>query len=311
LTDAEKKRDPTRSNDLRRRISTALRKDLALWRSQVYAAVVEADMLGYDIGDVDPEHIDEVVERLDTLLHRQADFAFLPGGDTMDITLRTAYARGVAKAGEEVTPVLPLTGMPEALVTRARGDLDDILEDQIEAALEALRESDAAAAAARSRHRLYGLVLLPLLIRPTAKRLNALATTNVTRAFNAGKLDAYEALGIQTVGVEAETRPQRRRTGARVAVESVQEQTERIRQMFAAEREEVLPEREEPFWEPPEPVLPEGRGWASFYTIETAGDDKVCAICESYEGNAYTLDEARALIPAHPNCRCSIVPLLA
>ncbi|MET0721800.1 MAG: hypothetical protein ABWY64_13315 [Tardiphaga sp.] len=311
LTDAERKRDPTRSNDLRRRIATGLRRNLAMWRSQVYAAVVEADALRFDMGEVDTEHIDEVIDRLDVLLHRQAEFAFSGGADRMDIDLRTAYARGVTKAGEELTPTLPLTGTPVELITQARGDLEFALEEQIAAALDALQDEKLAAAALKSRHKLYAAVLLPLLIRPAAKRLNAVATTNVTRAFNAGKIDAYSTLGIYAVGVEAETQPARRPRGEE-ALEQIRAEQERIRERFRTQQPTppTPPMPPMPPGEPPWEVWPEAlTHFPETYTVETVGDDKVCAICESYEGNSYTLAEARDLIPAHPNCRCAVVPL--
>ena len=34
----------------------------------------------------------------------------------------------------------------------------------------------------------------------------------------------------------------------------------------------------------------------------TAGDDRVCELCAPLEGTTYTLEEARGLIPLHPNC---------
>ena len=37
----------------------------------------------------------------------------------------------------------------------------------------------------------------------------------------------------------------------------------------------------------------------------TAGDDKVCKQCASFEGQKFSIDEARGMIPLHPNCRCS------
>lgn len=46
----------------------------------------------------------------------------------------------------------------------------------------------------------------------------------------------------------------------------------------------------------------------------TAGDDKVCEVCQSsaedVDGNPiiYDLNDARGRIPAHPNCRCSWLP---
>lgn len=40
----------------------------------------------------------------------------------------------------------------------------------------------------------------------------------------------------------------------------------------------------------------------------TAGDDKVCADCGGYEGETFTVDEARGMIPLHANCRCAWIP---
>lgn len=38
------------------------------------------------------------------------------------------------------------------------------------------------------------------------------------------------------------------------------------------------------------------------------GDDRVCTFCRDMGGTTYTIDEARGLIPAHPNCRCAWIP---
>lgn len=246
------KRDPTRSNDLRRRINTNLRLSLAEWRRQLYATIVEVDRLGYRYGDVDPGDVEDLIDRLDTLLSRQAEFNFAQSADALEINLRTAYARGVARAGQEVSPIQPTSPTIEVVAAIARGDLENMLDDQIGKGLSRLRSEPEAAS---TRMKLY-MLLLPAVLLPMASRLRSLSTTSVTEAYNAGKIDTYEELDIEQVGVEAET---------------------------------------------------EGRS----YTVETVGDDIVCAICEGYEGNAYTLDEARSLIPAHPNCRCSVVPLLA
>jgi SPP1 gp7 family putative phage head morphogenesis protein len=40
----------------------------------------------------------------------------------------------------------------------------------------------------------------------------------------------------------------------------------------------------------------------------TAGDDLVCKRCYKKEGRVYTIDEARGMIPLHPDCRCSWLP---
>lgn len=42
----------------------------------------------------------------------------------------------------------------------------------------------------------------------------------------------------------------------------------------------------------------------------TSRDDRVCPQCEALEGRTYTLDEARGVIPVHPNCRCAWIPVV-
>lgn len=45
--------------------------------------------------------------------------------------------------------------------------------------------------------------------------------------------------------------------------------------------------------------------------LSTAGDDRVCVECSSLAASGpYTVDEARGMIPVHPNCRCAWVPLV-
>jgi SPP1 gp7 family putative phage head morphogenesis protein len=42
----------------------------------------------------------------------------------------------------------------------------------------------------------------------------------------------------------------------------------------------------------------------------TAEDDRVCAICGPRNGERYALDDAPMQPPAHPSCRCWIVPVV-
>lgn len=42
----------------------------------------------------------------------------------------------------------------------------------------------------------------------------------------------------------------------------------------------------------------------------TAEDDSVCPVCEDLQGRVFTLDEARGVIPVHPNCRCAFIPVV-
>lgn len=44
--------------------------------------------------------------------------------------------------------------------------------------------------------------------------------------------------------------------------------------------------------------------------LRTAGDARVCDVCQGLEGATYTLDEAENLIPVHPLCRCIVIPVI-
>lgn len=40
----------------------------------------------------------------------------------------------------------------------------------------------------------------------------------------------------------------------------------------------------------------------------TAGDERVCPRCAELEGQTFEIEEARGMIPLHPNCRCAWLP---
>jgi len=44
--------------------------------------------------------------------------------------------------------------------------------------------------------------------------------------------------------------------------------------------------------------------------VATAGDDVVCPECEALEGKTFSIEEARGLLPVHPNCRCALIPVV-
>lgn len=45
--------------------------------------------------------------------------------------------------------------------------------------------------------------------------------------------------------------------------------------------------------------------------FSTAGDDRVCERCEGLEGKVYKIEDARGVLPVHPNCRCAWLPVVA
>lgn len=42
--------------------------------------------------------------------------------------------------------------------------------------------------------------------------------------------------------------------------------------------------------------------------FSTAGDGRVCSECDELEGQEFSIDDARGIIPVHPNCRCAWLP---
>lgn len=42
----------------------------------------------------------------------------------------------------------------------------------------------------------------------------------------------------------------------------------------------------------------------------TAGDNRVCPVCDALQGQLFTLEEIEPMIPAHPNCRCMALPVI-
>jgi len=42
---------------------------------------------------------------------------------------------------------------------------------------------------------------------------------------------------------------------------------------------------------------------------KTAGDERVCPLCRPLDGQVFTVEQARGLLPRHPNCRCAWLPI--
>ena len=335
ITDQAQRRDPTNANDLRRRLQTELRLALQAWKQHAYDAIVRQDALGYALGDV--AFVQDLTYNLNYMLQRQAFVTLAPAYDNLAINLRTAYSRGVNKAIVEMGEGRPFPVGNEVL-EQAYRELQTILDSQLNIVLNRILEDPERAM--KSRWLLWSSFLLPGLFKPMARRTNALATTNVTRAYNAGKLDTYEGQGETHVGVKAELQPAPRhrheRPGpdadldlpelpepvspiyqlARLAAPAVATAIVVGARAAAARAAEPEPEPRpkparmlEPRGREPRPATRMPASPGRHYTVQTMGDDKVCAICQNYEGRSFTLAQARRIIPAHPHCRCSVVLL--
>uniref|UniRef100_A0A6H1ZUQ3 Putative portal protein n=1 Tax=viral metagenome TaxID=1070528 RepID=A0A6H1ZUQ3_9ZZZZ len=95
--------------------------------------------------------------------------------------------------------------------------------------------------------------------------------------------------------------------------ESTQQLTRRIREYYQGgyERRATLVARTEVIAASNEGALrgyeSEGLNKAEFYA---ALDERTCDECMAYHGDVRPIDEARGLIPVHPQCRCTWVPVM-
>jgi hypothetical protein len=168
----------------------------------------------------------------------------------------------------------------------------------------------------------------------TRLRLTMLVNVAVVRAVNGGKLFAYEAEGIRQVGIAPEWLPHspahqrdsvasdhhghqgvtglidKRSTKAKRRARVLKNKAKRTRRSKSIE-EQILAA-----------AFPEAGAALAvaeniieqveqqrLVNVLTAGDDRVCQDCEDIAADGpYDIDEARGLIPAHPNCRCAFIP---
>jgi hypothetical protein len=121
-------------------------------------------------------------------------------------------------------------------------------------------------------------------------RSNLLASYAVVRAHAEGTLDAFQAMGVQYVGTIPERLPGKAFQDAPVELAKLKlkvAQPPKKPRTVAPRRVRARP------------------GERRLVSIVTAGDDKVCPVCEEISQNGpYPITQARGLIPAHPRCRC-------
>jgi hypothetical protein len=123
-------------------------------------------------------------------------------------------------------------------------------------------------------------------------RSSLLASYAVIRAYSAGALDAFEILGVQYVGTIPERLP------ARTLQDAVE---------LAKLKLKVTQPPKKPRTVAPRRVRARP-GERRLVSIVTAGDDRVCPVCEEVSRNGpYPIAEARGLVPLHPRCRCRLM----
>lgn len=288
--------DPTGTLDIRRRFRAIMQMRLRKVRTVLQAAVVTQDILGLKVSTTSPLALAGSTGNrelgfqtwVDNLLER----VVVEDGGWMRAFMRSAYtravARGVRLTGNKSQPN-DATETIDALTTLCLTELQGI----VEAASQRIMRAAAQGWLHNNTPAKAFVEMDAAINKVAAVRSSAMIALMVVKAFNTGTLDQFEAAGVKQVGLIPETvkdaAPKRRAgPGAKVGREEPPSRSTVYRIRKAQKEVEKL----------------------EMVEVVTAGDDKVCEVCEDIEeGGPYTIDHARSLIPAHPECRCAFVPV--
>jgi predicted ABC-type ATPase len=282
LVDAQRSRDPTGTSGLRARFRAAAKLQLRQLRAQMRTAVIDRDVLGLKPDGVMAYHEPAV------RLHAFHAWLESMAGYFLDHPWPARFIDQAWKSGRQVAlsevgknELLPNNSTSVHLAQLAKQELIGIAAATVQTV-----SRDAASIIARKVKPAKAWQLLSRTFDKVAvNRLMAMCNVLIVAAHNQAKIETYRAAGFSRVGIVPETvAPPRRMRDA-----SVEE--------IIAEALEEAGALEEPEFE--EPLV----------GVLTAGDKYVCELCEDIaDDSPFTLDEALALLPVHPNCRCAVYP---
>lgn len=288
LVDAQRgSRDPTGTSKLRASFRAEAKLRLRQLRAQLRTALMEQDMLGLGQGAIMGFHPTNVRQNA---FH--AWLAYMAGhylaGFWPDRFIDLAWESGRQAA---VTEVYPGSSVPaqtpgdqQHLVQLAKQELEGIIAATVQqvsrAATDVLQLRLKPAPAWR--------VLGAAFDKVTLNRLMALCNVLVIAAYNQAKIETYRAAGIDQVGIIPETEPEPPKKKGHPFIVSALATAAAL-----ALAKSALAQQQPPQLQP-------------FVGVQTAGDDRVCDKCDKIAARSpYTLDKL-PIIPAHPNCRCSV-----
>lgn len=277
FTDKSQQRDPTQTRTLRELFRMASSRRVNTLSRLLRVAIIEHNMLGLANGPVKASVGMSNNQKLTIFaqwLKGAVANIMVMEGKWMEPFMEKAYTSGTRGAQKYVSVDLNRK-MDRIFVTHATNELEGIANASIQAIVRT------AAIGIRSdidaRH-LFSNINLSLR-KIALPRLNGLTNTLTCQIHNASRLDQFFSAGHRKFGVAPEHIPtphvhdakprRRKRSGGSSSTQ--------FRKVF--------------------------------YGVQTAEDDRVCPECESIsEEGPYTFEEASALLPAHDNCRCVLVP---
>jgi len=236
------------------------------------------------------------LDRSEEITRRHVRGAMLSPPGWLSEIIERAIAKGIEQAGQELKVALDHLDPIEVEQLHTFAAVNEVKGIANESNRRIMRHISDAMEAKQSPDELMREVRATL-EKITRYRLNMLVNTGVVRAVNAGKLFAYEDQGVRQVGIIPEWMP------SMVHHDHIHDAKKRGRKYNRQAKSTRTQQRREKAERELEERLQGNIG------VLTAGDDKVCDDCNEIAAQApYTIDKARDLIPAHPNCRCAFVP---
>lgn len=306
--------DPTGTGKLRSAMSSAMAIKLNMLRPLLRAQLVTNDILGLNMKSAMSSIMVaaqvaggankvEMFQRLfDTFL---ANTFLDNGGDYVKGYMSAAYEKGLKFARTNIDGT-PDVGVPIHLENDRMQTLQKFVYVELQGVAEALSQQAVRAVAdgLLSKQPVTKILknVLDLIRSIGLRRSSTVAEFMIVKAFNEAALDLYASVGIKQVGIIPEFKQ----------APAITEDALRIRRAKPSKGPGSRVSRER---------TPSARTIAriraaeeklsklKFVNVRTAGDDRVCPICEDIEEEGpYTIDMARSLIPAHPRCRCVFIP---
>lgn len=311
--------DPTNTGKLRAKFRMTMRQHWNQMRELTKAMLVKQDLLALKSGGLMQTHAPAITgagSKID-IFQRWFDLALSNAvlqkdGSFMRPYLTSAYAAGVsfAQGLAKTGATHPHAGHREsALQSLARVELEGIIEavsqQGVRAVSQGLLTNAKPMAIVRS--------VLNVIEKIGVNRSNAMIELLVVRAHAEASLDIYEAAGLKQVGLLPETAAQ-----AKVVTDETRQQKAKDRTKVSdAPRARGPGSRSSRTRVPSQSTISRIRRselriaaqLGENVNVRTAGDEKVCPVCEEISDNGpYYINVARSLIPAHPHCRCVFVP---
>jgi hypothetical protein len=300
-------RDPTGTLDIRRRFQTATDLRWRKFAKALRSVILMQDMLGLGPDVSSAVQIgfsslpaDARLRALQTWVDEMLGRVVLEGDATyLDPMVSKAYNRAIVRAQRLTKSTAVPPGASDAIgvlqhlaMTELQGIMEAVSQQIVRAGSAAIIDHDTQANAFRAMN--------DVIEKIGVTRSRQMVAMIVVKSHGTGTLDQFVAAGVKRVGVLPETVPGKKKlTGDAKADKPVAPAPARRGTSPSTIGRIARSEKE----------VEQALSKTERVEVLTAGDDLVCDECEGIAADGpYDIDEARSLIPAHPNCRCSFVP---